>query len=106
MAWVTLFVAGLLEVVWAFSMKQSEGFTRLGPSLITLAAMLASFSLLSWSMRVLPLGTAYTIWTGVGAVGAFAVGVIFLGESASLMRLIALGLIVGGLVLMRLSTPG
>ena len=89
MAWVTLFVAGLLEVVWAFSMKQSEGFTRLGPSLITLAAMLASFSLLSWSMRVLPLGTAYTIWTGVGAVGAFAVGVIFLGESASLMRLIA-----------------
>lgn len=106
MAWITLFVAGLLEVVWAFSMKQSEGFTRLGPSLITLAAMLASFSLLAWSMRVLPLGTAYTIWTGIGAVGAFAVGVIFLGESASLMRLIALGLIVSGLVLMRLSTPG
>lgn len=106
MAWITLFVAGLLEVVWAFTMKQSDGFTRLGPSLITLAAMLASFSLLSWSMRVLPLGTVYTIWTGIGAVGAFAVGVIFLGESASLMRLIALGLIVSGLVLMRLSTPG
>ena len=70
MAWIILFVAGLLEVVWAYSMKQSDGFTRLVPSLVTIVAMVASFGLLSWSMRVLPLGTAYTVWTGIGAVGA------------------------------------
>ena len=74
MAWLVLVVAGLFEVVWAFSMKQSEGFTRLWPSVVTLAAMLVSFGLLAWSMRVLPLGTAYTVWTGIGAVGAFIVG--------------------------------
>ena len=104
MAWVALFIAGLLEVVWAFSMKQSAGFTRLGPTVVTLVAMIASFALLSWSMRVLPLGTAYTIWTGIGAVGAFAVGILILGEPANAMRLLAAGLILAGLVLMKLST--
>jgi quaternary ammonium compound-resistance protein SugE len=104
MAWLVLVVAGLFEVVWAFSMKQSEGFTRLWPSVVTFAAMLVSFGLLAWSMRFLPLGTAYTVWTGIGAVGAFIVGILFLGEAASPLRLIAALLIVSGLVLMKLSS--
>ena len=103
MAWVYLGIAGLLEVVWAFSMKQSEGFTRLAPSIVTIIAMIASFALLSISMKSLPLGTAYTVWTGIGAVGAFLVGVAVLGESVSPTRVLAAGLIVGGLVLMKLS---
>ena len=104
MAWFALLFAGLLEVVWAFSMKQSEGFTRLVPSLITLFAMIVSFALLSWAMRSLPLGTAYTVWTGIGAVGAFIIGIMFLGESASAMRIAAAGLIVSGLVMMKVSS--
>lgn len=103
MAWVYLFIAGVLEIVWAFAMKQSHGFSRLVPSLITLGAMVASFGLLSMAMRSLPLGTAYMIWTGIGALGAFAVGVAFLGEGLSVARLIAAGLILAGLVLMKLS---
>lgn len=105
MAWFLLVIAGLFEVVWAFSMKQSEGFTRFWPTAVTFGAMLVSFGLLSWSMRSLPLGTAYTIWTGIGAVGAFVVGVVFLGEAASPLRLLAAVLIVGGLLLMKLSSP-
>ena len=103
MAWVALFIAGLLEVVWAFSMKQSAGFTRLWPSVITLGAMGASFALLSVSMKTLPLGTAYTVWTGIGAVGAFIVGAIWLNEGVHPMRVVAAGLVVAGLVLMRLA---
>ena len=106
MAWIALFFAGLLEIVWAFAMKQSQGFTRLAPSLITLGAMVASFGLLSLAMRSLPLGTAYMIWTGIGALGAFAVGVAFLGEAISPARLVAAGLILCGLVLMKLSAQG
>lgn len=105
MAWISLIVAGLLEVVWAFSMKQSDGFSRLWPSVITITTMVASFALLSWSMRTLPLGTAYTIWTGIGAVGAFLVGIAVLGEAANPLRIAAAILIVGGLVLMKLSSP-
>lgn len=104
MAWFLLFIAGIFEVVWAYTMKQSDGFTRLVPSIITFVALAASLGLLSWSMRSLPLGTAYTVWTGIGAVGAFLVGIIALGESVSLMRLIAAALIVSGLLLMKLST--
>lgn len=103
MVWFILVIAGLLEVVWAFFMKQSAGFTKLVPSIVTLVTMGASFGLLSLSMRSLPLGTAYTVWTGIGAVGAFAVGIVVLGEQASLMRLGAAALIVSGLVLMKLS---
>lgn len=106
MAWVYLIVAGVLEVVWAFYMKQSAGFTKLGPSVITLTAMIASFALLAISMKTLPLGTAYTIWTGIGAVGAFAVGIVVLGEELSAVRLLAAALIVSGLVLMKVSTTG
>ncbi|WHO38147.1 SMR family transporter [Sphingobium sp. AP49] len=105
MAWIALFFAGLLEIVWAFAMKQSQGFTRLVPSLITLGAMIASFGLLSFSMRTLPLGTAYMIWTGIGALGAFAVGVAFLGEAISPARLAAAALILSGLVMMKLASP-
>ena len=104
MAWVYLLVAGLLEVVWAFSMKQSHGFTRLVPSAITIVTMIASFGLLAVAMRSLPLGTAYTIWTGIGAVGAFLVGIFVLGEQVNSMRMGAAVLIVTGLVLMKLSS--
>ena len=105
MAWIMLIAAGLLEIVWAFSLKQSDGFTRLTPSIVTIVTMAASFGLLSLSMRVLPLGTAYTIWTGIGAVGAFVVGIMVLGEQVSAMRIVAAALIVSGIVLMKLATP-
>jgi len=103
MAWGVLVIAGLLEIVWAYAMKQSDGFTRAIPTAITVVTMTASFALLSFAMRSLPLGTAYTVWTGIGAVGAFAVGVAFLGEAVTSARVIAACLIVAGLVLMRLS---
>jgi len=105
MPWIYLTVAGLFEIVWAFSMKQSDGFTRPIPAAVTVAAMIASFALLSLSMKSLPLGTAYTIWTGIGAVGAFVVGIAWLGEAASAMRIVAALLIVSGLVLMKISAP-
>jgi quaternary ammonium compound-resistance protein SugE len=104
MAWVYLSAAGLLEVVWAVAMKQSQGFTRLLPSMLTIAAMLGSIGLLALAMRALPLGTAYTIWTGIGAVGAFLVGIVALGEAVTLMRIVAATLIVAGLVMMKLSS--
>lgn len=103
MAWWYLLVAGVLEVVWAYTMKQSQGFTRLLPSVVTGVTMVASFGLLSLAMRTLPLGTAYTIWTGIGAVGAFVVGITVLGEQVNAPRVLAAVLIVSGLVLMKLS---
>jgi quaternary ammonium compound-resistance protein SugE len=105
MAWIALLAAGALEVVWAFYMKQSSGFTRLWPTVICLVTMVASFLLLSVAMRSLPLGTAYTVWTGIGAVGAFGVGIVVLGEPADALRVVAGALIVCGLVLMKLSSP-
>ena len=104
MAWIYLLVAGLLEIVWALAMKQSHGFTKLVPSIVTIVGMIASFWLLAVAMRTLPLGTAYTIWTGIGAVGAFLIGIFFLGEHVSAMRIGAAVLIVSGLVLMKLSS--
>lgn len=104
MAWMFLFCAGLLEVAWAYFMKKSEGFTKITPAVITIVLMVASFALLSISMKSLPLGTAYTIWTGIGAVGAFLVGIIVLGEAATPMRLLAAGFIVTGIVMMKLSS--
>ena len=89
MAWILLIFAGLLEVVWAYTMKLSDGFTRMGYASITIAAMIASFWLLSMAMKSLPLGTAYTIWTGIGAVGAFVVGICVLGEAVSPLRIFA-----------------
>jgi quaternary ammonium compound-resistance protein SugE len=105
MAWIYLITAGLLEVVWAFAMKQSAGFTRLWPTAVTAVAMAGSVGFLALAMRALPLGTAYTIWTGIGALGAFLVGIAVLGEAASLGRILAAGLIGSGLVLMKLSSP-
>lgn len=104
MSWLYLVIAGVFEIVWAYAMKQSHGFTRLTPSLITFAAMLVSFWLLAVAMRNIPLGTAYTIWTGIGAVGAFVVGMVFLAEPVNTLRMIAAILIVSGLVLMKLSS--
>ena len=105
MAWILLLAAGLLEIVWAYSMKLSQGFTRGWPTAVTMLAMLASFALLSISMKTLPLGTAYTVWTGIGAVGAFLVGVVVLGEPLTIGRVVAVVLIVAGLGVMKLSTP-
>ena len=105
MAWILLIVAGALEVVWAYFMKQSHGFTRLWPSVVTFAAMAVSFGLLSVSMRTLPLGTAYAIWTGIGAVGAFLVGIFVLGEAAGAIRILAAAMIIGGLALMKIGSP-
>lgn len=106
MAWLILIVAGLFEIVWAFAMKQSHGFTRLWPTVIFVAANILSVALLAWAMRTLPLGTAYVVWTGVGAVGAFVAGIWLLGEPATLLRIAAAALIVAGLGLMRFATPG
>lgn len=103
MPWILLLIAGLLEIVWAVAMKQSAGFTRLWPTAIMGVSMIGSFGLLALAMRDLPLGTAYTIWTGIGAVGAFAVGVMFLGEALTPMRVFAAALIVTGLVAMKLA---
>jgi len=103
MAWLCLIFAGALEVVWAYTMKQSHGFSRLIPSLVTLVAMVGSLWLLAIAMRTIPLGTAYTIWTGIGAVGAFLAGIFLLSEPASATRVVAAVLIVSGLILMGLS---
>ncbi|NDK34780.1 DMT family transporter [Rhodovulum sulfidophilum] len=104
MAWICLFAAGILEVVWALSMKKSAGFTLLTPTAITIITMLASFGLLSVAMKSLPLGTAYTIWTGIGAVGAFVVGITVLGEAITPARIIAALLIISGIVTMKLAS--
>ncbi|ENW02496.1 DMT family transporter [Acinetobacter beijerinckii] len=104
MAWAILIVAGIFEIIWAYSMKMSEGFTKLTPSIVTIVFMILSVVLLSISMRSLPLGTAYTVWTGIGAIGSFVVGILILNEPMTAMRMIAAVLIVSGLVLMKLSS--
>ncbi|MEW2916939.1 multidrug efflux SMR transporter [Ruegeria sp. ANG10] len=103
MSWIYLLFAGLLEIVWAVAMKQSAGFTRLWPTVIMGVSMIGSFGLLAMAMRTLPLGTAYVIWTGIGAVGAFLVGIMLLGETVNAARIIAAALIVTGLVTMKLA---
>ena len=103
MAWIYLLLAGVFEIVWATAMKESAGFTRLWPSLVTLLFMILSFGLLAVSMKTLPLGTA-SIWVGIGAVGAFALGILLFGESPSSLRLLAVGLIVAGIVILKLAT--
>ena len=105
MAWVLLLVAGLFEVGWAIGLKYTEGFTRVWPSVFTLAAMTASVVLLGMAMKSLPVGTSYAIWVGVGAVGTAILGIILFGESANAGRLISLGLIVAGIVGLKLTTP-
>lgn len=104
MAWICLFAAGILEIVWAFSMKKSAGFTLLIPTTITIATIIVSFGLLSVAMRTLPLGTAYMIWTGIGAVGAFVVGIAVLGEAITPARIVAALLIISGTITMKLAS--
>ncbi|BAU72914.1 quaternary ammonium compound efflux SMR transporter SugE [Metapseudomonas furukawaii] len=103
MSWIILFFAGLFEVGWAVGLKYTEGFTRPLPTALTVLAMVISLGLLGLAMKELPLGTAYAIWTGVGAVGTVIAGVILFGESMALVRLLSVALIIGGLIGLKLS---
>ena len=105
LSWIILFIAGLFEIVWAIGLKYTEGFTRLWPTVGTVLAMILSIALLGLAMKTLPVGTAYAVWTGVGAVGTVVLGIILLGEPATAGRLISLGLIVAGIVGLKLVTP-
>ena len=105
MSWVLLIVAGLLEVVWAIALKQSEGFTQGTASVVTIVAMVASFYLLGLSLRALPLGTAYAVWVGIGAVGTAIAGIVMFGEAATPMKLVSLVLVIAGIVGLKLATP-
>jgi quaternary ammonium compound-resistance protein SugE len=104
MAWIILLIAGLLEVVWAIGLKYTHGFTRLTPSIITIAAMVVSMVLLANAMKTLPAGTAYAVWTGIGAVGAAIMGMVLLGESTNIARIISLCLIVVGILGLKFSS--
>ena len=104
MAWIALIVAGLFEVGWAIGLKYTDGFTRPVPSMWTIAAMAASFVLLAWAMKTLPVGTAYAVWTGIGAVGTVILGIALFGEAATVARLACVGLIVAGIVGLKLVT--
>lgn len=105
MAWILLVLAGLFEVAWAIGLKYTEGFTRLWPSVGTAAAMVISVGLLGLAMKSLPVGTAYAVWVGVGAVGTALLGMLLFAEPASAARLASLGLIVAGIVGLKLATP-
>ena len=104
LAWVHLFLAGLLEIAWALGMKLSHGFTRLGWTLFTAAAMVLSFAFLLLAIRQLPLGTAYAVWTGIGAAGTALVGIFFLGEPSDLARLLCIAAIVAGVAGLKLTS--
>ena len=101
MAWIALFIAGLFETGWAIAMKLSDGFSRPLPTVLMLICMAISMVLLTWSLKSLPVGTAYMVWTGIGAVGAFVLGIFIFGESATPLRIAAAGLIVSGIALMK-----
>ena len=103
--WLALFAAGLLEIAWAFGLKYSDGLTRFWPTLATALAILASFSLMALALRSLPFGTAYAIWTGIGAAGSIIVGMVVFSESADPIRIICLTLIVTGMVGLKLNSP-
>ena len=105
MSWAYLVVAGLLEVAWAVGLKYTNGFSRLWPSVFTLVAMAGSVGMLGLALRTLPLGTAYAVWTGIGTVGTAVAGMLLLGEPAGALRLLSIGLIVAGIVGLKLLTP-
>ena len=105
MAWLLLIIAGLCEIVWAIGLKYAEGFTRFWPSVMTVAAMLVSIVLLGLAMKSLPVGTSYAVWVGVGATGTAILGIFLFGEAASPGRLASLGLIVAGIIGLKLATP-
>src|SRR5690606_23753268 len=104
MAWGILFVAGLLEIGWAIGLKCTGGFTRLGPTVATAVMLVASMALLGVALRTLPLGTAYAVWTGIGSVGTAVLGIVLFGEPATAMRLVCIGLIVAGILGLRLAS--
>jgi quaternary ammonium compound-resistance protein SugE len=104
MAWAVLFVAGLMEIGWAIGLKYTEGFTRLVPSVLTLVCMAASIILLGLAVKTLPIGTAYAVWTGIGAVGTAVLGIILFGDPATALRLACIGLIVAGILGLKLVT--
>ena len=103
MAWTILFVAGLMEIGWAIGLKYTEGFSRLVPSVLTLGCMLASIVLLGLAVKTLPIGTAYAVWTGIGAVGTAILGIILFGDPATGLRLACIGLIVAGILGLKLA---
>ena len=105
MSWLTLIVAGLFEIGWAIGLKYTEGFTRLWPSIGTVVAMIISLGLLGLAMKSLPVGTAYAVWVGVGAVGTLILGIVLLDEPANVGRLLSVALIVAGIVGLKLSSP-
>lgn len=105
MAWLVLFIAGLFETGWAIGLKYTDGFTRLVPSVLTAAAMVVSIVLLGWSLKTLPVGTAYAIWTGIGALGTVILGIVLFHEPATAARLLCVGLILSGIVGLKLVTP-
>ncbi len=105
MTWIILVLAGLFEIVWAVGLKYTNGFTRLGPSVVTAAGMIISFWLLALAMKTLPLGTAYAVWVGIGTIGAFVAGIMLFGESASWLRIASVVFIVLGLIGLKLSSP-
>ncbi|MEW6644672.1 MAG: quaternary ammonium compound efflux SMR transporter SugE [Pseudomonadota bacterium] len=104
MAWIILFVAGLMEIGWAIGLKYTDGFTRLVPSVLTLGCMVASVLLLGWALKSLPVGTGYAVWTGIGTVGTALLGIALFGEPATAMRLACIGLIVAGIFGLKLAT--
>ena len=106
MAWTILVIAGILEVGWAVGLKYTEGFSRLGPTILTVLAMVASMGLLGIAVRTLPIGTAYAVWTGIGTVGAALFGILVLGESVNPLRLICLMLIIGGILGLKVLSNG
>jgi quaternary ammonium compound-resistance protein SugE len=104
MAWVVLFVAGLFEIAWAVGLKYTAGFTRLWPTVATATALVASMGLLGVALRTLPLGTAYAVWTGIGSVGTAVLGIVLFREPATAMRLVCIGLIVAGIIGLKLAS--
>ncbi len=107
MAWFYLIVAGLLEIAWAIGLKFTNGFSKLGPSVVTIAIMIASFGLLAAALKHIPVGTGYAVWTGIGAAGTALVGMFFFGESRELARIFCIVLIIAGVVGLKLaSSPG
>jgi quaternary ammonium compound-resistance protein SugE len=106
MPWVVLFVAGLLEIGWAVGLKYTEGFTRLWPTVGTATALIASMALLGVAVQRLPLGTAYAVWTGIGTIGTAVLGIVLFREPATAMRLLCIGLILAGILGLKLATPG
>lgn len=105
MAWIILFIAGLFEIGWAVGLKYTDGFTRLWPTVFTAVSLVASMSLLGLAVKSLPLGTAYAIWTGIGAVGTVILGIVLFKEPATVARLVCVGLIVSGILGLKLFAP-